>query len=58
VETLADPYGQDGEWLRKHVAKRHPLLMFITRGEHAADHRLHPERQDHKHEDERRAVNA
>jgi hypothetical protein len=54
--VLADADGQSREWLGKHIAKRHPLMRFLTRGEHAADHRLFPERQDHTHE--RQEVNA
>lgn len=34
-----------------HVTKRHPLLRFASRGEHDADHRLHPERIDHDHDE-------
>jgi len=52
--VLADPDGQPAEWLAKHVGKRHPFIGYVTRGEHAADHRLFPERQDHEHESERR----
>lgn len=49
-ELLADPDEQSGEWLNKHLAKRHPHIGFATRGEHDADHRLHEERLDHYHQ--------
>jgi hypothetical protein len=52
-ELLVDPDGQPAEWLRLHLGKRHPLLGYWTKGEHAADHRLHPERLDHEHEKNR-----
>lgn len=48
--ALADPEGQLAEWLRKHVEKRHGLLRYVTKGEHAADHRLHKDYLDHIHE--------
>ena len=53
-----DPDGQPAEWLRKHAGKRHPLLRFITRGEHEADHRLHQSWLDHYHENEKDGNNA
>lgn len=34
---------------RLHCQKRHPLLKFWSRGEHAADHRLHQNTLDHVH---------
>jgi hypothetical protein len=46
---LSDPDGQPAEWIRNHIEKRHLLLGYVTRGEHEADHRLHPESQDHYH---------
>lgn len=48
--VLSDPDGQPAEWLSKHLGKRHPLLGYWTKGEHAADHRLHQEFLDHIHE--------
>jgi hypothetical protein len=36
--------------LRQHVQKRHPRMRFITKGEHAADHRLHEDQLDHVHQ--------
>jgi hypothetical protein len=48
--VLSDPDEQPAEWLRKHIGKRHTFLGYVTKGEHAADHRLHPERLDHTHE--------
>lgn len=35
---------------RLHCQLRHPRLGFWNRGEHAADHRLHPDQMDHEHE--------
>lgn len=35
--------------LREHIRKRHDWLRFWSRGEHDADHRERPERQDHTH---------
>lgn len=37
--------------LRQHVLKRHPHMRFVTKVEHAADHRMHGGRLDHVHED-------
>ena len=34
-----------------HIVKRHPWLRFASRGEHDADHRLHPGRMDHEHDE-------
>lgn len=34
---------------RLHCQKRHPRLGFWSKGEHAADHRLHAETLDHTH---------
>lgn len=34
--------------LRKHLDLRHSRVRFQTRGEHEADHRLHPSK-DHEH---------
>ena len=52
-EVLVDPDGQPAEWLRLHIGKRHPLIGFITRGEHAANHRLFQQFLDHVHEVEK-----
>jgi hypothetical protein len=49
-DVLADPRDQPQEWLEKHTGKRHPLIAFVTRGEHKADHRLHQDHLDHVHE--------
>ena len=46
---LADADGQSAQWLKNHVQKRHPYIGYVTRGEHDADHRLHPDRLDHTH---------
>ena len=51
-ELLVNPDGQPAEWLRLHIGKRHPLIAFVTRGEHAANHRLFQEFLDHVHEEE------
>jgi hypothetical protein len=32
----------DQETFYKHMYLRHPLVRFVTRGEHEADHRLRP----------------
>ena len=50
LTELADADGQSAQWLANHVGLRHPWLGFVTKGEHEADHRLHYERLDHKHE--------
>lgn len=34
---------------RLHCQKRHPMMRFRSRGEHAADHRLHDDSLDHIH---------
>jgi len=53
LELLVDPDGQPDEWLRLHIGKRHPLIAFVTRGEHAANHRLFQQYLDHTHEKEK-----
>jgi len=50
LDQLVDPDSQEQSWLVKHVAKRHNLLRYITKGEHDADHRLHQPYLDHYHE--------
>lgn len=34
-----------------HIVKRHSWLRFASLGEHDADHRLHPGRMDHEHDE-------
>lgn len=34
-----------------HIVKRHSWLRYASRGEHDADHRLHPDRMDHEHDE-------
>ena len=36
---------------RQHVLKRHKFMRFVTKVEHAADHRLHSHMLDHIHEE-------
>jgi hypothetical protein len=36
-----------------HIDMRHHWLRYASRGEHDADHRLHPDWQDHKHDEQR-----
>jgi hypothetical protein len=38
--TVPPVAAMTGEVFRKHVALRHPTLRFVTRTEHAAQHRL------------------
>lgn len=45
----------DNETFRKHMYLRHALVMFQTRGEHDADHRLHPNK-FHEHREIRRVA--
>jgi hypothetical protein len=51
VLELADADGQSAQWLKNHIGKRHLYIRLVTRGEHDADHRLHPDRLDHTHKE-------
>lgn len=42
--------GMSPEAKMLHIVNRHGWLRFASRGEHDADHRLHPERMDHEHD--------
>jgi hypothetical protein len=37
-------------YFRQHVLKRHPMMRFVTKQEHTADHRMRGDLLDHTHE--------
>ncbi len=56
-ERVADAWQMLAMDFVKHCQKRHAVTMrFRTKGEHAADHRLHADQLDHTHAEQEKEV--